>query len=143
MKKKNQFKNLNTRLSSACLINNNYKIKPQALEFKIGTTFTYDTIKKLHTIMPRVRFYWIMGADNLYTMHNWYNWKKIFYMCPVIIVNRKGYFYKSLYSKVSSNFKNYRFNIKQIKNKKSLPAWSFFNIRPDPNSSTNLRQNIG
>ena len=56
------------------LINNNYKIKPQALELKMGTTFTYDSIKKLHTIMPRVNFYWIMGADNLCNMHNWHNW---------------------------------------------------------------------
>ena len=143
LKKKNQFANLNKRLLSAYLINNNFKIKPQALESKIGTAFTYDTIKRLHTIMPRVNFYWIMGADNLCNMHNWYNWKKIFYMCPIIIVNRKGYLYKSLHSKASKNFYNSRFNIKQIKYKKKLPAWTFFNIKPDPNSSTNLRKNIG
>ena len=34
-------------------------------------------------------------------------------------------------------------NIRQIKNKDTLPAWAFLNIRPDPNSSTNLRKNIG
>ena len=128
---------------STYLINNNYKIKPQALELKIRTTFTYESIKKLHTIMPRVNFYWIMGADNLCNMHNWYNWKKIFYMCPVIVVNRKGFLYKSLHSKASINFRNNRLDIRQIKNKKKLPAWAFFNVRPNPNSSTNLRQNIG
>ena len=143
LKKKNQFANLNKRLSSAYLINNNFKIKPQALEFRIGTTFTYDTIKKLNKIMPRVNFYWIMGADNLFNMHNWHNWQKIFYMCPIIIINREGFLYKSLYSKASNYFRNNRFDIRQIKNKKNLPAWAFFNIRPDPNSSTNLRQNIG
>ncbi len=143
LKKKNQFTNLNKRLTSACLINNNFKIKPQALELKIGTTFTYDTIKKLHKIMPRVNFYWIMGADNLYNMHNWYNWKKIFYTCPIIIINRKGYLYKSLNSKASKSFSNSRCSIKQMKNRKNLPAWSFFNIKPNLNSSTNLRKNIG
>ena len=141
--KKNHLYNIGERLSSTYSINNNYKIKPQTLELTIGTNFTYDTIKKLNSIMPRVNFYWIMGADNLYTMHNWYNWKKIFYMCPVIVVNRKGFLYKSLRSKASSNFRNNRFDIRQIKNKKNLPAWTFFNIRPDPNSSTNLRKNIG
>ena len=65
---------------SAFLINNNYKIKPQALELQIGTRFTYDTIKKLKIIMPRVTFFWIMGADNLYNMDKWYNWKKIFFL---------------------------------------------------------------
>ena len=143
LKKKNQFASLNKRLSSAYLINKNYKIKPQALELKLGTTFTYDTISKLRKIMPQVNFYWIMGADNLCNMHNWYNWKKIFNICPIIIVNRKGYFYQALYSKASKNFRNSRFDIRQIKNKKKLPAWTFFNIKPDPNSSTNLRQNIG
>ena len=143
LKKKNQFANLNKRLTSACLINNNFKIRPQALELKIRTKFTYDTIKKLKKIMPKVNFYWIMGADNLYIMHHWYNWKKIFYLCPIIIVNRKGYLYKSLNSKASKNFSNSRCNIKQVKNQKSLPAWAFFNIKPNFNSSTNLRKNKG
>ena len=143
MKKKNQFSTLNTRLSSALLINNNFKIKPQTLELKIGTSFTYDTIKKIQTIMPRVNFYWIMGADNLYRMHNWHKWKKIFYLCPIIVVNRKGYFYASLQSKASKNFWKHKLNIKQIKYRKRLPAWSFLNIRLDNNSSTNLRKNIG
>ena len=93
--------------------------------------------------MPKVNFYWIMGADNLYNMHHWHNWKKIFYLCPIIIVNREGYLYKSLNSKASKNFSNSRCNIKQIKNKKNLPAWTFLNIRPNFNSSTNLRKNIG
>ncbi len=93
--------------------------------------------------MPKVNFYWIMGADNLCNMHNWYKWKKIFYLCPIIIVNRKGFLYNSLYSKASCNFRNNRFDIRKIKNKKNLPAWAFFNIKPNLNSSTNLRKNIG
>ena len=143
LKKKNQFANLENRLSSAYLINNNFKIKPQALELRLGTNFTYDTVRKLHKIMPKISFYWIMGADNLYNMHNWYNWQKIFYMCPIIIVNRKGYFYKSINSKASKKFWNRRFNIREMKYKKKLPAWSFLNIKPDSNSSTILRKNIG
>ena len=70
--------------------------------------------------MPKVNFYWIMGADNLCNMHNWYNWKKIFHMCPIIVVNRKSFLYKSLHSKASSNFRNNRFDIRQIKNKKTF-----------------------
>jgi len=143
LKKKNQLFNINKRLSSTYSINNNYKIKPQTLELTIGTNFTYDTIKKLNIIMPRVNFYWIMGADNLYTMHNWYNWKKIFYICPIIIVNREGYLYKSLYSKASKYFWDKKVNIKQIRYRKKLPVWSFLHIKPNTNSSTNLRKNIG
>ena len=93
--------------------------------------------------MPRVKFYWIMGADNLYTMHNWYNWKKIFYLCPIIVVNRQGYLYKSLQSKASKYFWNRKLNIKKVKNNKTLPVWSYLNIKPNINSSTNLRKSIG
>ena len=93
--------------------------------------------------MPRVNFYWIMGADNLQNMHNWYNWKKIFYICPIIVVNREGYLYKSLYSKASRYFWDKRVNIKQMKSRKKLPVWSFLHIKTNANSSTNLRKNIG
>ncbi len=143
LKKKNQFININRRLSSSHFVNNNYKIKPQTLELTIGTKFTYDTIKKLNSIMPRVNFYWIMGTDNFHHMHKWYNWKKIFYICPIIVVNREGFSYKSLYSKASKYFWDNRVNIKQIKYKKKFPAWTYLHIRPNSNSSTNLRKNIG
>ena len=143
LKKKEQFKNIDSRLSSTYLVNKNHKIKSQTLEFKLGTKFTYDTIKKLKTIMPKVNFYWIMGADNLYQMHNWHKWKEIFYLCPIIVVNRKGYFYKSLSSKASKYYWENRLDIKRLKNYKKLPVWSYLDIRPNPNSSTNFRKNIG
>ena len=143
LKKKNQLVTIKKRLYSTYAINNNYKIKPQTLELTLGTSFTYDTIKKLNIIMPRVKFYWIMGADNLHNMHYWYNWKEIFYICPIIVVNRDRYLYKSLYSKASRYFWYKRVNIKQIKYKKKLPVWTCLNIRPNSNSSTNLRKNVG
>ena len=93
--------------------------------------------------MPRVNFFWIMGADNLCEMHKWYNWKKIFYLCPIIVINRNEYFYKSLCSKTAKYFWNRKLNIKKIKSNKNLPVWSYLNIKPNLNSSTNLRKSIG
>ena len=93
--------------------------------------------------MPRVRFFWIMGADNLYSMEKWYNWKKIFYLCPIIVVNRIGYFNRALCSRPAKYFWNSKLNINKLKNSKDLPVWSYLNIRPNFNSSTNLRKNIG
>ena len=138
-----QLKNIQNRLISAYIINKNYKIKPQALELKIGTNFTYDTLKKLKTIMPRVNFIWIMGADNLYNMERWYKWRKIFYLCPIVVVNREGYFKKSLSSKPAKYFWKKKIDITKLTNNKNLPVWSYLNIKPNLNSSTNLRKNIG
>ena len=69
LKKKNQLTNIKDRLASTEIIKNNYKIKAQTLELQLGTNFTYDTIKKLKSIMPRVNFYWVMEADNLLKMY--------------------------------------------------------------------------
>lgn len=143
LKNKEQLNTIQKRLLSTHQINKNHKIKPQALELKIGTKFTYDTIKKLQIIMPRVSFFWIMGADNLYTMDKWYNWKKIFYLCPIIVVNRNGFYNKALYSKPAQYFWKNKLSISELKKSKDLPVWSFLNIRPNLNSSTNLRKNIG
>ena len=76
-------------------------------------------------------------------MDKWYNWKKIFYLCPIIVVNRHGYFNKALCSRPAKYFWNRKLNIDKLKHKKSLPVWSYFNIKPNFNSSTNLRENIG
>ena len=139
LKKKNQFANINSRLSSTTIIKNKYKIKAQALELQLGTSFTYDTIKKLKTIMPRVNFYWSMGADNLLNMHNWKNWKKIFYLCPIIVFDRPNYFYKAMSSKTAKYFWENRHDINKLR-KKKLPAWCFLNTKLDYNNSTSIRK---
>ena len=143
LKHKNQKINLADRLSSALYINNNYKIRAQAVEMSLGTIYTYDTIKKLKLMLPRVNFIWIMGADNLLDMHKWYKWKKIFYLCPIIVVNRPNYLYKALSSKASKYFWHAKADINRFPIKNKLPSWSFFYIKPNYDSSTNLRKSIG
>ena len=143
LKSKDQKRTLDIRLSSAKHINNNYKIKTQAVEMTLGTIYTYDTIKKLKTMLPRVNFIWIMGADNLLNMHKWHKWNKIFYLCPVVVVHRPNYLYKALSSKASKYFWHAKIDIKKITYKRKLPCWSFFYTKPNYISSTILRKNIG
>tara|TARA_A100001011_G_C14300713_1_gene840644 strand:- start:2071 stop:2376 length:306 start_codon:yes stop_codon:yes gene_type:complete len=95
--------------------------------------------------MPRVNFYWIMGADSLENMHKWHNWKKIFYLCPILVLNRSKYFYKALNSKTSKYFWKKRIDVNKINriNKKELPVWCFLNIKPNYMSSTIIRKKKG
>ncbi len=139
LKEINQQVNIYQRLRSAQDIKKSYLIKPQALELNIGTKFSYDTVKRLRTSMPRIKFFWIMGSDNLYLMHRWYNWKKLFYLCPIIVIRRPNYYYKALNSKAAKYFWKHRVKNRKIKNIDNFPAWSFINIRPNYTSSTLMR----
>lgn len=142
LKKKEQLVSLQNRLNSALSINKNYNIRPLALEYQIGTYYSYDTIIKLKIKMPRVDFFWIIGADNLYNMHKWYKWKKLFYLCPIIVFNRPGYFYKSLSSKAAKYFWKNKVNIRKMRkvSKHKLPLWSFIDNSANLSSSTEIRK---
>ena len=69
--------------------------------------------------------FFIIGADNLITLHKWKSWKKIVKLSKLIVFSRKGYDTKSKKSKVARYLKN---KIIFIKNK------------PITISSTNLRK---
>ena len=47
------------------------------LEYQLGTHYTYETVAYLVRRCPRVRFVWIMGADNLRSFHRWQRWRGI------------------------------------------------------------------
>ena len=56
----------------------NRRILVTDLETRLGTTYTADTLRALIRLMPRVRFVWLMGADNLIQVHQWQDWPQIF-----------------------------------------------------------------
>ena len=115
------------------------------LELKLKTFYSYDIICKLKNRFPNVNFFWIIGADNLLIMHKWYNWKKIFYMCPIVVFDRPNYFYKSINSKAAKFFFHNRVNLGTLKNIKKcdLPKWSFVKIKLDYNTSSDIRKKEG
>ena len=143
LKDYNQKISLAKRIKSANGIKKNYKIKVLNLEHNMEIKFSYDTINLLKKSLPSVNFFWIIGADNLYSMHLWYNWKELFHLCPVIVFNRPGYLYKALSSKTAKFFWRKKVNIKKLKknNKKFLPMWAFVDIKTHKQSSSHLRIN--
>jgi len=44
------------------------------LERHLGTRFTAETIARLKSLYPGVRFVWLMGADNLVQFDRWNHW---------------------------------------------------------------------
>ena len=87
------------RIAAARALTHHPRIDVTGLEAVINTKYTYDTISWLLTRFPRVRFVWIMGADNLRSFHRWQNWRGIAKLVPIVVVDRLG---PSLYAAASA-----------------------------------------
>ena len=55
-----------------------------------GYTYTCDTMEQLKEKSPKDNFYFIMGADCLYTIEKWRDPERIFRVCDVIAAARNG-----------------------------------------------------
>lgn len=55
-----------------------------------GYTYTYETLLQLKESYPDVSFYFIFGADCLFTIEKWKHPEKIFENCNIIAAVRSG-----------------------------------------------------
>jgi len=56
-----------------------------------GHSFTIDTIRYLLEHRPQQDIYFIMGSDNLFTIHTWKDADALCSLCKFILVTRPGY----------------------------------------------------
>ena len=61
------------------------------IETSLGTVYTAQTLRRLAARFPRLRFVWLMGADNLATIHRWRDWQDIFERVGVAVFDRPSY----------------------------------------------------
>jgi nicotinate-nucleotide adenylyltransferase len=132
---------LATRVASARKLTHHPRIDVTGLEAVINTRYTFDTIKWLIARCPRVRFVWIMGADNLRSFHRWQKWREIASLVPIVVVDRLG---PSLYAAASPAGQALsRFRIREqdaaTLPDRPAPAWTFLHGLKSPLSSTALR----
>ncbi len=78
------------RIAAARALTHHPRIDVTGLEAIINTRFTFDTISWLIRRYPRVRFVWIMGADNLRHFHRWQKWREIARLVPIVVIDRLG-----------------------------------------------------
>ncbi|MCM1386462.1 MAG: nicotinate-nucleotide adenylyltransferase [Bacillus sp. (in: Bacteria)] len=55
---------------------------------KEGHTYTYETLTTLHEKNPGTEYYFIMGADSLFSIEHWKNPEKIFAGCHILAALR-------------------------------------------------------
>lgn len=115
------------------------RIRVTALEQKLGSRFTFDTINRLKIRFPRVRFVWLMGADNLVQIARWARWNRIFDSVPVAVLARSPYSQRALAAKAARRLAGFR--VKQARGlaDRMPPAWTFLHVRLHPASATAIR----
>ncbi|MEO1250300.1 MAG: nicotinic acid mononucleotide adenylyltransferase, partial [Pseudomonadota bacterium] len=114
------------------------------IESQIKTRFTADTLAALKKRMPRARFIWLIGADNLSGIVAWQQWSRIFHLSPIAVVGRPTYSLRALNSKASIRFKSSRRNspvVRAVGQKSGAPLWTFIFCRLHDASSSEIRHN--
>jgi nicotinate-nucleotide adenylyltransferase len=129
------------RIAAARTLARHPRIDVSGIEGAIGARYTFDTLKYLLARCPRVRFVWIMGADNLRSFHRWHAWRRIATLVPIAVVDRLG---PSLYASGSVAAQALGRTRIPESAAKSLPArrpptWVYLHGLKSPLSSTALR----
>ena len=130
------------RLANCNNIVKNQPIIIKEIEKKINSKYSYYTLKHLLNHYKNIKFYWLMGADNLIFFHRWQNWKKIFNEVSIVVFKRHGYNRSALSCKASKYFTNFKVKENEFKNFNfsKLPSWIILNNKEIKISSTEIRR---
>tara|TARA_Y100001970_G_scaffold291723_1_gene430028 strand:+ start:2837 stop:3397 length:561 start_codon:yes stop_codon:yes gene_type:complete len=116
LKKRTLF-SINQRIEkSKRIVGKSKKIRVVYFDKIIKSSKSYKVINFLLKRERTKSLYFIMGSDNLITLHKWENWKKILELTKVIVFSRKGYDKKA--KKIAFTRYNNNKNIIFIKSKK-------------------------
>lgn len=91
LKSRNGMAPLDSRLAQARAMASHPAIRVTAIETRLCTRYTADTLARLQLHYPDMRFVWLMGADNLAQFHRWNRWRQIATTMPVAVLDRPGF----------------------------------------------------
>lgn len=133
---------LQKRVTQAKKVAQHPKIHVSALETRIRTRYTADTLRLLKKRYPHIRFIWIMGADNLAGFHRWKEWQSIMRTCGIVIFHRPSYSLRALSSRAAQRFRRFKVSHRKARTLKQRtpPAWTFHPIRGQAVSATDIRK---
>ena len=128
------------RVSNCKNITRNYPINIKEIEKKIGSNYSYKTINYLLHHYKNIKFFWLMGADNLVNFHEWEKWQSIFHIISIVIFRRHGYNTNALKSVAAKKFIHHKYIAQDIEHvSKKIPAWTLIQNKEIKISSTEIR----
>lgn len=130
---------LKDRIARAKAVMRDPRVKITALEERLGTRATADTIDRLKALYPGVTFVWLMGADNLVQFHKWGRWRDILRAVPVGVLARPGSGVQARLSVAARAFRVHRVSRGENLRGRRPPVWSFVNLPMNDASSTEIR----
>ena len=141
LKPKQGMADLEQRIARARIQARNRRIRVTGLESLLGTNYSAESLALLTALLPRQRFVWLMGADNLLQIDRWQDWTQIFNRLPVAVFDRPTYSIRALSSKAARRFSAYRLAEASAGRlaESQPPAWVFIHGRKNPLSATGIR----
>ena len=132
---------LNARLASARRIARHSPIRASAIESRLGTRYTVDTVQRLQRLYPNRRFIWVMGADIVAEMHRWKDWRRLARSIVIAVAVRPGYAGLAEASPAAAWLRRFvRTAGGNDWTRWRPPALVLLHLPPDPISATELRR---
>lgn len=118
------------KMTELAILGNN-RMKCLDIEIKrSGYTYSYETLEQLREMYPEDAFYFIFGADCLFTIEKWKYPERIFAACTVLVAVRNGASVTEMEQKIAELTEKYHAQIQLL---------PFLNLEI---SSTELRERI-
>lgn len=132
---------IDTRVARARAVMQHPRVSVTDIEAQLGTRYTAETIAALQARYPRVRFVWLMGADNLAQFHHWQSWQEIMARVPVGVLARPGDRISARMSRAARIYRQDRLigRAAALLGRADAPAWAFVNLPMSQTSSTAIR----
>ncbi len=129
------------RIENCKKITSNYPILIKEIEKKIGSNYSYKTINYILHHYKNIKFFWLMGADNLVGFHKWEKWQKIFNNMSIVIFKRHRYNTKALKSIAAKKYIQSRILKSKInlEDFNKIPSWIIVENKEIKISSTEIR----
>ena len=129
------------RLASARGVADGRRVVASAIESRLGTKFTIDTLRLLRRRFPRVDFVWIAGADIFEQLPHWRGWRQIARKVPFAILPRPGYNRRALAGCAAAVLRGARWPARAaaVLARRSPPAWVFLTAPQHAASASAIR----
>ena len=132
---------LEDRVRAARALMRHPRVDVTDIEARLGTRYTAQTIAALQQRFPRVKFVWLMGADNLAQFHRWQDWQEIMARVPVGVLARPGDRIAARMSRTARMYRECRLIGREsfLLGRAQPPVWCFVNLPMSQMSSTAIR----
>lgn len=143
LKKNQEMQAFSTRFESArALTKKHENIIVTAIENELDTRYTIDTVRGIKKRWPLTHFVWLMGEDNLRSVHLWREWKLLFSELPIAVFKRSGYSDSCERGEAAATFAEAELPLAAAENLvvSRAPAWVLLDNKSNPLSATQIRQ---